>query len=298
MPFAPRDCRVRCVANEAGGTHAGARVPGSGRVASGSSASAARRTHAAKGKWHFCRSRPPGTRCCGRAARGRGVHACRVTGRLLDCGVLSSTHTLAVLASGRGTNLQALVGAERQGRLGAPIALLACDVLGAPVLQRARELGVETLVLPGGRYRTRVEDEEVWIRALHERGVDTVLLAGFMRRLHAPFLEAFGGRILNLHPSLLPAFPGLDAIRQAWEHGARLTGCTVHLVDETLDGGPIVAQAAVEVRDGESLSSLEGRVHEVEHALYPAAVHRFLTESFRIDGRRLLFTSSSGAAHA
>jgi phosphoribosylglycinamide formyltransferase-1 len=217
---------------------------------------------------------------------------------LLDCGVLSSTRTLAVLASGRGTNLQALVQAERQARLGGHIVVLACDVLGAPALQRARELALETLVLPVGRFRTRLEDESVWIAALRERGVDTVLLAGFMRRLHAPFLQAFAGRILNLHPSLLPAFPGLDSIRQAWEHGVAVTGCTVHLVDDTLDGGPIVAQAAVVVRDGESLSSLEGRVHEAEHALYPAAVHRFLTEPFRIDGRRLVFTSSPGVPHA
>src|SRR6185436_8642594 len=143
---------------------------------------------------------------------------------------------------------------------------------------RARRLGVEALVLPAGsRWRSRLADEGPWIDALRERGVDTVLLAGFMRRLHAPFLSAFEGRILNIHPSLLPAFPGLDAVRQAWDHGVRLTGCTVHLVDEALDAGPIVAQAAVEIGESDSLESVEARIHEAEHRLYPEAVRRFLT---------------------
>ena len=116
-----------------------------------------------------------------------------------------------------------------------------------------------------------------------------------MRRLHGPFLDAFRDRILNIHPSLLPAFPGLDAIRQAWEHGVRVTGCTVHLVDDTLDGGPILAQSAVDVRDGETFESLEARVHAAEHRLYPWAVRRFVTEPWRREGRRLLFGASAVA---
>src|SRR5262249_47734917 len=122
-------------------------------------------------------------------------------------------------------------------------------------------------------------------------GVDTVLLAGFMRRLHAPFLATFESRILNIHPSLLPAFPGLDAIRQAWLHGVRLTGCTVHLVNEALDGGPIVAQSAVPVHDDDTLATLEHRIHDGEHQLYPDAVRRFLGTPWRIEGRRVHFAT-------
>jgi phosphoribosylglycinamide formyltransferase-1 len=203
-------------------------------------------------------------------------------------------HTLAVLASGQGTNFEALARAERQGELGGSIALLATDRADAPALDRARRLGIEAVVLPAGRFRSRLEDERPWIDALRARGVGTVLLAGFMRRLQPPFLGAFAGRILNIHPSLLPAFPGLDAIRQAWTHGVRVTGCTVHLVDEALDAGPIVAQSAVEIRDDDTLDSLEARVHEAEHRLYPRAVRRFLGTPWHVDGRRLRFTSEVG----
>ena len=196
---------------------------------------------------------------------------------------------LAVLASGNGSNFEALASAAQRGDWGGTIVALLCDVPGAFALERARRFGIEALTPPVGRFRTKLEDEGPWIAALHEREVDTVLLAGFMRRLHAPFLSAFAGRTLNLHPSLLPAFPGLDAIGQAWRHGARVTGCTVHLVEEGLDTGPIVAQAAVAVQDEDTLETLTARVHAAEHALYPAAVRRFLGEPWRIDGRRLVF---------
>jgi phosphoribosylglycinamide formyltransferase 1 len=197
--------------------------------------------------------------------------------------------TVAVLASGHGTNFEALAHASRRGELGARIAILLSDRADAPALERARKLGIESRVLSCGRHRTKIEDETPWIATLEEQRVDLVLLAGFMRRLHAPFLAAFRDRVLNIHPSLLPAFPGLDAIHQAWEYGARVTGCTVHIVDESLDGGPIVAQSAVEVRDDDSLESLEARVHEAEHRLYPWAVRRLLEEPWRREGRRLVF---------
>jgi phosphoribosylglycinamide formyltransferase-1 len=119
------------------------------------------------------------------------------------------------------------------------------------------------------------------------RGVEVVLLAGFMRLLPAEFLDAFPGRVLNLHPSLLPAFPGLDAIRRAFEHGVAVTGCTVHLVDRGTDTGPILAQEVVELREDDTLESLEARIHAAEHRLYPATVARFLREPFRIEGRRV-----------
>ena len=198
--------------------------------------------------------------------------------------------TLAVFASGQGTNFEALAAASRRGELGGRVVVLVSDRPDAPALARARRLGVEALVLDAGhKWRTRIEDERPWVDALRAREVDTVLLAGFMRRLDATLLSAFPDRILNVHPSLLPAFPGIDAIRQAWEHGARVTGCTVHLVDAALDSGPIIAQSAVEVRDEDTLESLEARIHEAEHRLYPWAVRRFLTEPWRRDGRRLTF---------
>jgi phosphoribosylglycinamide formyltransferase-1 len=209
---------------------------------------------------------------------------------LVDCGVLTSLPaTIAILASGSGTNFEALARAARSGELGGDITVLLCDRPDAPVLDRARRLGIEALCPPAGRFRTRLEDERPWIEALRARSVGTVLLAGFMRRLHEPFLAAFPDRILNLHPSLLPAFPGLDAIRRAWEHGVRVTGCTVHLVTSELDGGPILAQRAVEVRAGETIEALEARIHEAEHRLYPATVRRYLAEPWRREGVRIVF---------
>lgn len=206
----------------------------------------------------------------------------------------STPPVIAILASGRGTNFEALVRAQRAGAFAGRIALLAGDHAGAPVFDRARALGVEAVALPAGRFRTRLEDERPWIEALRGRGVDLVLLAGFMRRLHAPMLEAFPERILNLHPSLLPAFPGLDAIRRAFEHGVGVTGCTVHVVSDEVDGGPIVAQEAVPVLPDDRLESLEERVHQAEHRLYPEAVRRFVTLPWTRVGRRLEFARGVG----
>jgi len=198
-------------------------------------------------------------------------------------------HRLAVLASGDGSNFEALVLAARRGELGGTIELLACDVPGARVLERAARLGVPAVCPPAGRFRTRLEDEVQWRDLLRAEGIEVLLLAGFMRRLHATLLDAWPDRILNLHPSLLPVFPGLDAIGQALAHGVRVTGCTVHLVDAGLDAGPIVAQQAVEVRDDDTLERLAARIHETEHRLYPEAVRRFLGEPWHRQGRRIGF---------
>ena len=170
---------------------------------------------------------------------------------------------------------------------GPRVALLS-DQAQAPALARARRLDIEPLHLPAGRLRTRIEDERPWLEALRARGVEVVLLAGFMRRLHSTLLSAFPDRVLNIHPSLLPAFPGLDAIRRSWEHGVRVSGCTVHLVEDALDAGPILAQSAVEVRDDDTLASFEERIHAAEHRLYPQAVHRFLHQPWRREGRRVV----------
>ncbi len=187
----------------------------------------------------------------------------------------------------------------RSGEIPGQVTSLISDRPGAPALERARRLNVESCVLPTGSLRTRIEDERPWVEALRARQVDLVLLAGFMRRLDRHLLDAFPDRILNIHPSLLPAFPGLDAIRRAWEHGVWVTGCTVHLVTPEIDAGPIIAQAAVEVREDDTFESLEARVHEAEHRLYPAAVRRFLTQSWRRAGgeRPAIGAGHTGAAH-
>ena len=210
----------------------------------------------------------------------------------------SALPLLAVFASGRGSNFGALAEAARRGELGGAIRVLLCDQPGAPVLERARRFGIEALTPPTGRFRTRLEDERPWVDALRERGVDTILLAGFMRRLHATFLDAFADRTLNVHPSLLPAFPGLDAIGQAWRAGVHVTGVTVHLVTDALDAGPILGQRAITIGDDEPLASLERRVHEIEHALYPETVRRYLTEPGHVDGERFVWTPPVGARRA
>jgi phosphoribosylglycinamide formyltransferase-1 len=209
---------------------------------------------------------------------------------LIHCGVLAySPSTFAVFASGAGSNFEALATAARESGFPGSIALLVSDEPAAPVIARARRLDVPSLVLPVGRYRTRIEDEEVWVETLTTRGIDAVLLAGFMRRLHAPLLDAFPDRILNVHPSLLPAFPGRDAIARAREHGVLVTGVTVHVVRESLDAGPIVSQAPILVHEDDTVATLQARVHAVEHQLYPAAVRRYFGSPHRIEGDRVVF---------
>jgi phosphoribosylglycinamide formyltransferase-1 len=198
------------------------------------------------------------------------------------------TKRLAVLISGRGSNMLALSDAARQGRIpNARITVVVSDQPDADGLARASERGIETLVITR-RGRTRAEHEREIIAALKERQVDLVCLAGYMRLLSPCFVEAFRGRVLNIHPSLLPAFPGLDAQRQAIEHGVKVSGCTVHFVDETLDGGAIIAQRAVAVEDDDTPETLAARILAEEHRLYAEAVALVIAGDYRIEGRRLV----------
>ncbi|HYG79305.1 MAG TPA: phosphoribosylglycinamide formyltransferase [Pyrinomonadaceae bacterium] len=195
---------------------------------------------------------------------------------------------IGVLISGRGSNMVALAGAVAGGRVpGAEIAVVVSDQRSAPGLALAAARGIETLVIER-RGRTRVEHDREIIAALRERRVELVCLAGYMRLLSPLFVEAFPKRILNIHPSLLPAFPGLDPHRQAIEHGVKWTGCTVHFVDETLDGGPIVAQTAVPVLDDDTVETLSARILAEEHKLYAAAVALVASGEYEIVGRRVL----------
>jgi len=194
---------------------------------------------------------------------------------------------IGVLISGRGSNLQALIDAGTRGELGGKVAIVLSNVADAPGLERARRAAVPTVVLDHkGRKREEYDAEVVSI--LQEHGVELVCLAGFMRLLSPTFVRAFPGRILNIHPALLPAFPGLQAQRQAFEYGVKVSGATVHLVDEGLDSGPIVAQEAVPVRSDDTAQSLALRILEAEHRLYPRAVRLLLEGRSRLEGRRLI----------
>jgi phosphoribosylglycinamide formyltransferase-1 len=194
---------------------------------------------------------------------------------------------VGVLVSGRGSNLQALLAAAREGRLGGDVAVVVSNVASAPALDKARDAGVPA-VFSDHRGRPRDEHDRTVLGILQDHGVDLVCLAGYMRLLSAPFLSALPHRVVNIHPSLLPAFPGLDAQRQAWEHGVKLSGATVHLVEEALDAGPIVMQEAVEVRAGDTSETLAARILEAEHRIYPRAVRLLLSGRWRLEGRRVI----------
>jgi phosphoribosylglycinamide formyltransferase 1 len=199
----------------------------------------------------------------------------------------AAARRVGVLVSGRGTNLQALLDAAREGRLGGEIAVVISNVESAPGLDRARRAGVPA-VFRDHRGRHREDYDRDLQGILTEHRVDLVCLAGYMRLLSPSFVRAFAGRIVNVHPSLLPAFPGLDAQKQAWEHGVKVSGATVHIVDEGLDSGPIVLQEAVSVRDDDTPDTLAARILEAEHRIYPRAVRMLLEGRVRLDGRRVV----------
>ena len=197
---------------------------------------------------------------------------------------------IGVLLSGRGSNFEALAESIRAGHIPeAEIALVVSNREGAPGIEKARARGIATRVIPSKGLEREAYDRQV-TAALQEAKVDLVCLAGYMRLLSPYFIAAFPQRILNIHPSLLPAFPGLEAQRQALEHGAKFTGCTVHFVDENLDAGPIVLQSAVAIHDDDTVESLSGRILCEEHRIYTEAVRIILEGRFRIEGRRVLIT--------
>ena len=204
---------------------------------------------------------------------------------------------LGILISGRGSNLQAIIDAIAAGRLAARIAVVISNKPGAFGLERAARAGIETLVMPHKGYADRADYDRALAEALKARGVQLVCLAGFMRLLGPAFLEQFSNAVLNIHPSLLPAFPGVDAQRQAFEHGVKVAGATVHLVTPELDAGPIVAQEAVPVLDDDTAETLSARILEVEHRLYPAAIAVLAGGGWRIEGRRVVAAPRRAGAH-
>lgn len=202
---------------------------------------------------------------------------------------MSKLKRIAILASGNGSNLEAILKEVRSGNLPVEVAFCFSDNPTARALERARNLGFETVQFAPKDFESREKYEEALAARLETARVDFVILAGYMRLLGAKFVHRFQDRILNIHPALLPSFKGTHGIRDAWEYGMTVTGVTVHFVNEEMDGGPIVAQEAVAITEGETLESLEERLHRIEHRLYPEAIKKVVTKNFKIEGRRVVF---------
>ena len=200
----------------------------------------------------------------------------------------SHNRWLGVLISGRGSNLQAIIDAITNGHLDARIVVVISNREDAKGLERARQAGIETVTISHEDYTSREAFDMAIVAELTQRDVGLVCLAGFMRLLSAAFIEAFPNAILNIHPSVLPAFVGLDAQTQAWKYGAKVSGATVHIVTTQLDNGPIVQQAVVAVRDDDTAETLAARILVEEHRIYPEAIQTMLDGAWRIDGRRFV----------
>jgi len=199
---------------------------------------------------------------------------------------------IAVFASGRGTNFAAIIKAVKSGKIKAKLSLLVCDNPKAQAILRAKKAGVKVALVKREDFATKKDFEIEITRRLKENKIEIILLAGFMRLLSPEFVRRYRGRILNIHPSLLPAFKGTQGIKDAFVYGAKVTGVTVHFVDEELDHGPIILQAPVEINKHDTPASLEEKIHKVEHKLYPQAVKLFVEGRLKIEGRRVKISLS------
>ena len=197
---------------------------------------------------------------------------------------------VGVLGSGKGTNLCAIAAGCAAGKIPGEVALVLSDVPDAGILERARQRGIPARFIGPGKFRTKLDDEaeQTFVQVLRQARVDLIALAGFMRVLKGDFLRAFDGRIVNIHPSLLPSFPGLEAWKQALDYGVKMTGCTVHFVDAGVDSGPIIAQRTVPVLDGDSPESLHARIQAAEHELYPETVAALARGQIAVRGRQVV----------
>lgn len=203
---------------------------------------------------------------------------------------------LGVLGSGKGSNFVAIAEACAAGQILAEVALVLSDVADAGILAHASQRGIPARFLAPGKFRTKLDDEaeRAYVSALQEARVDLIVLAGFMRVLKGDFLRAFEGRIVNIHPSLLPSFPGLESWKQALDHGVKVTGCTVHFVDSGVDSGPIIGQQTVPVLDDDTAATLHQRIHAAEHQLYPRCVAALARGEIMVQGRRVVWASQKG----
>jgi phosphoribosylglycinamide formyltransferase-1 len=204
------------------------------------------------------------------------------------------TFRIGVLGSGKGSNFVALADACASGTVPAEVALVLSDVAEAGMLARAQERNIPARFIPPGEFRTKLDEqaERAYVEALRAAEVDLIVLAGFMRVLKDAFLRAFAGRIVNIHPSLLPSFPGLVAWQQALVHGVRVTGCTVHFVDAGVDAGPIIGQQTVPVLDDDTAETLHQRIQVAEHALYPQCVAAIARDDIEVRGRRVVWRAA------
>ena len=198
---------------------------------------------------------------------------------------------LAILLSGRGSNFSAIASAIETGKLAAQIAVVISNKPEAGGLEKARALGIAAVSIPSKGVARETYDQ-LLLDEIRKHNVDLICLAGYMRVLSPVFIRAFPQQILNIHPSLLPAFPGLEAQHQAFDHGVKIAGCTVHFVDEVLDSGPIIQQASVNIEPGEDADTLSARILKEEHRIYSQAIGRVLAGGWRIEGRRVIFKKS------
>lgn len=197
---------------------------------------------------------------------------------------------IAVFVSGNGSNLQALINAQAKGELSSgEIKVVVCDKPGVFALDRAEKAGIKTVVLDSKEFDSRESFDKKIVNKLKSEGIELIVLAGFMRLLSGFFIKEYENKILNIHPSLLPSFKGVQGIKEAFEYGVKVTGVTVHFVNEELDAGPVILQEEVDVEEGDSLEMLEKRIHVVEHELYPIAVKMFIDGKLTIDGRKVNF---------
>ena len=204
---------------------------------------------------------------------------------------MSNSFRLGILGSGKGSNFVALVDAIAAGKIPAQAAIVLSDVEGAGILAHARERDIPAQFIPPGKFRTKLEEEaeHAFVEALRAAAVDLIVLAGFMRVRQGEFLRAFEGRIVNVHPSLLPSFPGLEAWKQALDQGVKVAGCTVHFVDAGVDSGAIIGQQTVPVLDHDTAESLHARIHAAEHELYPKCVAAIARREISVVGRRVVW---------
>lgn len=194
---------------------------------------------------------------------------------------------IAIFASGRGTNFSAILRAVKKGSLKVNLALLVCDQPGARVLSRARHAKVKIALIKRGDYPDKAAFEKKIIEVLRENKIDIVVMAGFMRMLSPDFVREYKNRIINIHPALLPSFKGAEGIKDAFSYGAKVTGVTVHIVDEEMDHGPIILQEPVKIKEDDTPESLEARIHKVEHKLYPKAIALLAEGKLKVEGRKI-----------
>ncbi|NLZ27697.1 MAG: phosphoribosylglycinamide formyltransferase [Firmicutes bacterium] len=201
---------------------------------------------------------------------------------------------IAVLASGEGTNLQAIMDAVDKGEIAGKVVLVISDRHEAKALVRARKKNIRALFIDPAEYGGRADYDSALVAALQKENVDLVVMAGFMRMLSATMIDTFRGKIMNIHPSLLPSFPGCEGVKQAMEHGVKVTGCTVHFVDEGLDTGPIIIQDSVVVLQDDTLETLQQRIHSVEYRSYIRAIDLYCRDMIKVEGRRCIIHEKQG----